>query len=181
MKVDAPSYRPDAPAPSGMARFAAGISVLAVAVVFGACSAVLALLGVGVPFLLAATGVAGLAGLALFAALRARVLRPIELLARGGAGSLPPELDAISRELQEARDRRTRLQELDASASALRHDLRGALSPALMMADRLAAHDDPAVQRAGEIVGRSIDRATALIAPTRRDPAPEPAASQQAL
>ena len=56
-----------------------------------------------------------------------------------------------------------------AAAAALRHNLRGALSPALMMADRLIAHGDPAVQRAGEIVVRSIDRATALITATKRD------------
>ena len=63
---------------------------------------------------------------------------------------------------------------MDAATATLRHNLRGALSPALMMADRMAAHADPAVQRAGQIVVRSIERATALISATRRDPDPAP-------
>ena len=46
----------------------------------------------------------------------------------------------------------------------LRHDLRGALSPALLTADRLLAHDDSKVRRAGEIMVKSIDRASALLA-----------------
>ena len=46
----------------------------------------------------------------------------------------------------------------------LRHDLRGALSPALLMADRLLTHADPAVKRAGEIMVKSVDRAASLLA-----------------
>ena len=169
MQDNPPPPRPNGPAPPALARLVAVLSLLAVAVVFGACSLVLALLGLGVPFLLAAPGVSALAGLALFAVLRDRVLRPFGALARGGSDRLPPELDAISRELREARALQSRLQEMDDAAAVLRHNLRGALSPALMMADRLIAHKDPAVQRAGEIVVRSIDRATALIAATKRD------------
>lgn len=172
MQDDPSPSRPDGPAPPAFARLVAALSLLAGAAVFGACSLVLALLGLGVPFLLAAPGVSALAGLALFAVLRDRVLRPFEALARGGADRLPPEFDALGRELRDARAQRSRLQEMDAAAAALRHNLRGALSPALMMADRLIAHADPAVQRAGEIVVRSIDRATALITATKRDPPP---------
>jgi hypothetical protein len=50
----------------------------------------------------------------------------------------------------------------------LRHDIRGALSPALLTADRLLTHADPAVQRAGDIVVRAVERAAALLS----DPAP---------
>lgn len=46
----------------------------------------------------------------------------------------------------------------------LRHDLRGALSPALLTADRLINHDDPKVRRAGEIMVKSVDRASSLLA-----------------
>ncbi len=46
----------------------------------------------------------------------------------------------------------------------LRHDIRGALSPAMLMADRLLGHADPAVKRAGEIVVRSVDKAAILLA-----------------
>ena len=98
---------------------------------------------------------------------RERVLQLV--LTRG-----PVSAAEIGRELREAREQRSRLQGIDAAAAALRHNLRGALSPALMMADRLSAHEDPAVQRAGTIVVRSIDRATALIDATRQGPAPAP-------
>ncbi len=50
----------------------------------------------------------------------------------------------------------------------LRHDIRGALSPALLTADRLLSHADPAVQRAGDIVVRAVERAAALLS----DPPP---------
>jgi hypothetical protein len=45
----------------------------------------------------------------------------------------------------------------------LRHDLRGALSPVLLVADRLIAHPDPAVQRSGDIMVRTVERATGLL------------------
>ena len=47
---------------------------------------------------------------------------------------------------------------------ALRHDIRGALSPAMLIADRLLAHDDPAVRRCGDVVLRSVERAVDLLA-----------------
>ncbi len=49
--------------------------------------------------------------------------------------------------------------------SALRHDLRGILSPALLMSDRLIAHPDPAIQRAGDVILRTVERATARLEP----------------
>ncbi len=57
----------------------------------------------------------------------------------------------------------------------LRHDLRGALSPALLMADRLVGHDDPRVRRAGEIMVKSVDRASFLLAdPAEANPPVDP-------
>jgi hypothetical protein len=46
----------------------------------------------------------------------------------------------------------------------LRHDIRGALSPALLTADRLLTNGDPAVRRAGEIMVLAVERAAALMA-----------------
>ncbi len=55
----------------------------------------------------------------------------------------------------------------------LRHDIRGALSPALLTADRLLTHADPAVQRAGDIVVRAVERAAALLSdPPRAEASP---------
>ena len=46
----------------------------------------------------------------------------------------------------------------------VRHDLRGALSPVLLIADRLLNHADPAVGRSAGILVRTVDRATTLLA-----------------
>lgn len=137
-------------------QFAIWISALAVMAVFGACSAVLALMGVGVPFLLAALGLSVLAGGALYATLQAWVARQREMQ---GSPDQEPSAPGGDQAL---------LAEVEAATTTLRHDLRGVLSPALLMADRLAGNPDPAVQRAGEVIVRSIDRATALIA--RKEP-----------
>ena len=51
--------------------------------------------------------------------------------------------------------------------SLLRHELRGALSPALMVSDRLLRSEDPLIRRAGDAVVRSVERATALIGSDR--------------
>ena len=58
----------------------------------------------------------------------------------------------------------------------LRHDIRGALSPALLTADRLLTSGEPGVKRSGEIVVRSVEKAIALLADPRPDPAPNPPA-----
>ena len=64
------------------------------------------------------------------------------------------EVDALRRELAERTEQQRRL----------RHDLRGAMSPVLLVADRLTAHPDPAVKRSGDIMVRTVERATALLA-----------------
>ena len=56
----------------------------------------------------------------------------------------------------------------------LRHDVRGALSPALLGADRLLASDDPATRHAGEIIVRAVERATAMMDATRAASPSEP-------
>ena len=56
-----------------------------------------------------------------------------------------------------------RLQDAITANSQLRHDLRGALSPALLVSDRLTGHSDPAVVKAGNTVVRAVQRATELL------------------
>ncbi len=123
----------------------AGVGAVAA---FGVAGGALALYGVGVPF------AAGAAGLALCAG---ALLRAIQR---------PPGPSVAEAGL------RDRLQQLEAAASTLRHDLRGVLSPALMVSDRLTTHSDPAIKRAGEAVVKSVERATALLTATKL-PAPE--------
>ena len=51
-----------------------------------------------------------------------------------------------------------RTAELEALISRLRHDLRGAISPAALVADRLQQNADPAIQRAGARIAGSVQR-----------------------
>lgn len=60
-----------------------------------------------------------------------------------------------------------RLATLERSTSRLRHDLRGALSPALLAVDRLTLSADPAVKRSADAVVRAIERASAIIDASR--------------
>ena len=43
-----------------------------------------------------------------------------------------------------------RIEALERLVSELRHDLRGAISPAALIADRLLQNADPAMQRSGQ-------------------------------
>lgn len=120
------------------------VPFLGAALAFAAVFLSLALAGGGLPLWLAALIAAACVGL---------VLRAFDL-PRPGSSAASPEAEAL----------RARLDSYRAEVSALRHDLRGVLSPAMMMTDRLLSHEDPAVQRAGAAVVRSIERATALLA-----------------
>ncbi len=139
-----------------MARTLLLISLLGAGLAFSAAFETLALLGLGVPMLLGAVIAAASAGLVLHAALDWKVERPIavlqaQLLAMQASGG---NADAAAQ---------AHIDEVEARAAALRHDLRGVLSPALMVTDRLLSNPDPAIQRAGQAIVRSVDRATALI------------------
>jgi hypothetical protein len=128
------------------------LSIFAGVAALGAVGLTLALVGLGLPFLLATLVAAWAAGLAQYAVLRnATPATPATPIAK------PAPDAALVQQLDDYR-RHT---------AALRHDLRGVLSPALMMSDRLLKHADPAVQRAGNAVVRSIDRATALLAESK--------------
>jgi hypothetical protein len=64
-------------------------------------------------------------------------------------------------------DAMRRINELEQLASTLRHGVNGALTPALMMADRLRTNTDPRIQRAGETIANSITRAVELLKSSR--------------
>ena len=148
-----------------MRRLLVSLAALAAAGTFGAVGVTLALVGLGVPYLVATAGAALLTGAAAFAVLHAAIARPL--------ASLGPEAPAaLSQSLLQ---QRARLAALEAMTSSLRHDLRGQLSPAMLVSDRLLTHSDPKVVKAGETIVRSIARVSERLAATRA-PSPEQAA-----
>ncbi len=62
--------------------------------------------------------------------------------------------DAVQRQLAGLAEQQRRV----------RHDIRGALSPALLTADRLLGHGDPVVKRAADIMVRAVERTSTLLA-----------------
>ncbi len=70
----------------------------------------------------------------------------------------------MERGIEEAEQR---IAELEHVISHTRHDVNGALTPALMLADRLRSNADPSVVAAGEKIATSILRATAMLKATR--------------
>ena len=153
-----------------MARTVLYLSLLGAGLAFGAACATLALMGLGVPMLLGAVGAAAAAGLVLNATLRTALARPIAAMRaeadRAGAAATSAATSATA----------AHLADIEARAATLRHDLRGVLSPALMVTDRLLNNPEPTVQRAGQAVIRSVERATAIIQASK----PEPAATAPA-
>jgi signal transduction histidine kinase len=73
------------------------------------------------------------------------------------------ELAAMQQELRAALWRNAKLAALGAAMAKMSHDLRGILAPALLTADSLQLHQDPAVRRAGDTLVRAVDRATDLV------------------
>ncbi len=60
-----------------------------------------------------------------------------------------------------------RIENLETLVSALRHDLRGAISSTSLVADALLAHRDPAVQRSGQRIAATIERIMKIINATQ--------------
>ena len=84
--------------------------------------------------------------------------------------------------LRASRERERELGELREDVRRIRHDVRGALSPALLTSDRLGMNGDPAIRRAGDTVARSVDRAITLLQSLKlRTPEPEPTASNPGI
>lgn len=87
------------------------------------------------------------------------------------------ELAAMQRELRAALWRNSRLAALGTVVAKVSHDVRSILTPALLQADRLQRHADPAVQRAGEMIVQAVDRVIELVNRTldfARDGPPPP-------
>jgi hypothetical protein len=75
--------------------------------------------------------------------------------------------ETLRTQLDQASGAQVHLAEMHAQLSLLRHDLHGILSPALLSADRLTCSEDPAIRKTGEIVIRTVERATARLAETK--------------
>jgi hypothetical protein len=60
----------------------------------------------------------------------------------------------------------SRVEVLEWLVSELRHDLRGAMSPASLIADRLRQSSDPAMLRSGKTIGIVVERVLAILEAT---------------
>ena len=76
------------------------------------------------------------------------------------------ELAAMQQELRDALWRNARLAALGNAVERISHDMRAILAPVLLAGERLQTHADPSVQRAGDLLLRTVDRATDLVKST---------------
>ncbi len=75
----------------------------------------------------------------------------------------------LQRRLDEAAAAEATLAELRGHLAGLRHDIRGILSPAMLVSDRLVSHQDAGIRRAGEVMIRTVERAVGRLAETKLD------------
>jgi signal transduction histidine kinase len=73
------------------------------------------------------------------------------------------ELAALQRHLRAADCREARFASVAVSLAKASHDLRGLLSPALLVSERLQVHADPSVSRTGDMLIRLVERASDLL------------------
>jgi signal transduction histidine kinase len=124
------------------------------------------------------------AGILVFAALTAFIVRPIQRLTgavaafktnpedpsatpkptarRDEIGQIERELAAMQEQVRQALRSRARLAALGQAVSKINHDLRNMLTAAQMASDRLATSADPAVAKALPRLERALDRALSL-------------------
>lgn len=89
--------------------------------------------------------------------------RIIEPSRRGDEiGLAEREFAVLQRRLRAALGHRARLATLGEAVAKINHDLRGILSTAQLVSDRLASSNDPEVRRATPVLMKSIDRAVTL-------------------
>lgn len=81
-------------------------------------------------------------------------------------GTVENELRTMQTDLSTMLTQKTRLANLGSAVSKINHDLRGMLSTAQLVSDRLQSVDDPTVQRVTPRLVRSIDRAIKLCSDT---------------
>jgi hypothetical protein len=70
---------------------------------------------------------------------------------------------------QSAQDR---LEHLEEVIAGLRHDIRGLLTPAALMADLLMENSDPAIQHSGHIISGVVERIVSTLDATYQDVPP---------
>jgi hypothetical protein len=92
------------------------------------------------------------------------------LLMRPSSEQAARETEAFRAALETGKVASDQVNGLIEATSRLRHDLNGILSPTLLTADHLLAHEDPTVRRAGEIMVKTVERASARLAETRDQP-----------
>ena len=95
----------------------------------------------------------------------------LDWLLRARMRRMSAEMEELRRQAALGQQMSAALAEHGEQMRRLRHDIRGALSPALLIADRLLGHADPAVVRSGQIMVRTVERATGLLSDT--EPAPQ--------
>ena len=81
-------------------------------------------------------------------------------------GTAERQLAAMQRGLRAALTQKDHLAALGTAVAKINHDLRGALSSALLVSDRLETSDDPEVRKLAPTVIASIERAVALCSQT---------------
>ncbi len=81
-------------------------------------------------------------------------------------GTAERQLAAMQRGLRAALTQKAHLAALGTAVAKINHDLRGALSMALLVSDRLEESDDPEVRKLAPTVITSIERAVALCSQT---------------
>lgn len=81
---------------------------------------------------------------------------------RDEIGVAEREFAVLQRQLRAALGHRARLATLGEAVAKINHDLRGILSTAQLVSDRLATSNDPEVRRATPVLMKSIDRAVTL-------------------
>jgi len=74
--------------------------------------------------------------------------------------------------------RQDRVQELEKLVSSLRHELRGVITPAAFIADRLLLNNDPAVLRLGTILNKTIEHILEILEKTYEIVPPQAQLSQ---
>jgi hypothetical protein len=68
---------------------------------------------------------------------------------------------------------KSRVTELERLVADLRHDMRGAISPAALVADRLRQSDDPAMQRSGKTIAIVVERVLSILDATCQSVPPD--------
>ena len=82
---------------------------------------------------------------------------------------------------REAVSEQARIEQLEALVSRLRHDLRGAITPAALVGDQLRNHSDPSMQRAGTRISEMVERVLSKLDETYQQVPPRESRGSRAL